>query len=96
MRRAGVSQNRACWRNWESSKRIHCKLLTADITTHPYRKKPLQVVCGGSVFGRDAKAKPTGKYSRRLPEQTTHRGPTSNPRIYLIHSAARIASVHPE
>jgi hypothetical protein len=30
------------------------------------------VVCGGSVFYRDAKAKATGSYLRRLPEQITH------------------------
>ena len=31
-------------------------------------------VCEGSVFGRDAKAKPTGRYLRRLPEQIAHVG----------------------
>ena len=52
----------------------------------PIVKKGPMVVCGGSVFGRDAKVKPAGMYSRRLPEQTTHRSPSSyKPSSLEIH-----------
>jgi len=36
----------------------------------PVSKEAIRVLCGGSVFGRDAKAKPAGRYLRRLPEQS--------------------------
>ena len=40
----------------------------------PVSEETTWAVCEGSVFGRDAKAKPTGRYLRRLPEQIAHVG----------------------
>jgi hypothetical protein len=44
------------------------------VTTRPCERKPAWAICGGSVFGREAKAKPTGTYLRHLPEQIAHAG----------------------
>ncbi|MCP3869382.1 MAG: hypothetical protein GY703_15010 [Gammaproteobacteria bacterium] len=38
----------------------------------PHGGYPPWVVCGGSVFGRDAKAQSIGRYWQRLPEQIAH------------------------
>ncbi|NNJ97131.1 MAG: hypothetical protein HKP12_08220 [Gammaproteobacteria bacterium] len=36
--------------------------------------KPIRVVSGGNVGGRDAAVEPTGTYSRRFPEEITRVG----------------------
>lgn len=49
----------------------------AQCNYSPVRWEPPWAVCGGSVFGREAKVEPTGMYSRRLPEQTVDGGMSS-------------------
>jgi hypothetical protein len=62
------------WRPEESPDEKPSSMSTTLVTTRPWWRKPAWAICGGSVFGREAKAKPTGTYLRRLPEQIAHAG----------------------